>query len=178
MSSFPEVAYIFHVVPFGAGQGSIEWMDIYNDQWLRDTPNGVWWWLVGLFRVCCFRVVKLINPFRFVNSVFWLGSWPENGRFDWLSQGKLLLMSLTEPLCSKCGLFVYLLLHRSWRCFGGYSSYYSAPLARLGIYGLWSKHIKGSKERLFIRTQAHNLQILVVIPFVKLQNDTEATVNG
>ena len=146
--------------------------NIFNDQWLRDTPNGVWWWLVGLFGVCCFRVTKLINPFRFVNSVFWLGSWPENGRFDRLSQGKLLLMSLTWPLCSKCGLFVYLLLHRSWRCFGACSSYNSAPLARLGICGLWSKHIKGSTERLFIRTQTHNLQIFVVIPFVKLHNDT------
>ena len=35
-----------------------------------------------------------------------------------------------------------------------------------------SKHIEGSKERLFIRTQARNLNILGVIPFVKLQNDT------
>ena len=35
-----------------------------------------------------------------------------------------------------------------------------------------SKHIKGSKERLFIMTQTHNLQIVRVIPFVKLQNDT------
>ena len=34
-----------------------------------------------------------------------------------------------------------------------------------------SKHIKGSKEPLFIRTQTHNLQISGVIPFVKLQND-------
>ena len=30
-----------------------------------------------------------------------------------------------------------------------------------------SKHIKGSKERLFIRTQTHNPQIFGVIPFVK-----------
>ena len=30
------------------------------------------------------------------------------------------------------------------------------------------KHIKGSKECLFIRTQTHNLQIFGVIPFVKL----------
>ena len=35
-----------------------------------------------------------------------------------------------------------------------------------------SKHVKGSKERLFIRTQTHDLQIFGVIPFVKLQNDT------
>ena len=35
-----------------------------------------------------------------------------------------------------------------------------------------SKHIKGSKERLFIMTQAHSLQIFGEIPFVKLQNDT------
>ena len=34
-----------------------------------------------------------------------------------------------------------------------------------------SKHIKGSKEHLFIRTQTHNLQILRVIPFVRLQNN-------
>ena len=32
--------------------------------------------------------------------------------------------------------------------------------------------IKGSKERLFITTQTHNLPIFGVIPFVKLQNDT------
>ena len=31
-----------------------------------------------------------------------------------------------------------------------------------------SKHIKGSKERLFIWTQTHTLQIFGVIPFVKL----------
>ena len=30
----------------------------------------------------------------------------------------------------------------------------------------------GSKERLFITTQTHNLQIVGVIPFVKLENDT------
>ena len=35
-----------------------------------------------------------------------------------------------------------------------------------------SKHRKGSKERLFIRTQTHNLPIFGVIPFVKLQNET------
>ena len=35
-----------------------------------------------------------------------------------------------------------------------------------------SKHIEGSKERLFIMTQTHNLQIVGVIPFVTLQNDT------
>ena len=35
-----------------------------------------------------------------------------------------------------------------------------------------TKHMKGSKERLFIRTQTHNLQIFGVTPFVKLQNDT------
>ena len=34
-----------------------------------------------------------------------------------------------------------------------------------------SKHIKGSKERLFIVTQTHSLQMFGVIPFVKLQND-------
>ena len=39
-----------------------------------------------------------------------------------------------------------------------------------------SKHIKDSKERLFIRTQTHNLQIFGVIPFVKLQNNTKTTV--
>ena len=32
--------------------------------------------------------------------------------------------------------------------------------------------MKGSKERLFIMTQTHNLQILGVMPFVKLQDDT------
>ena len=36
------------------------------------------------------------------------------------------------------------------------------------------KHI--NSERLFIRTQTHNLQIFDVIPFVRLQNDTSATV--
>ena len=30
------------------------------------------------------------------------------------------------------------------------------------------KHIKGSKERFFIMTQTHCLQIIGVIPFVKL----------
>ena len=35
-----------------------------------------------------------------------------------------------------------------------------------------SEHIKGSRERLFIRTQTHNLQIFGVIPLFKLQNDT------
>ena len=35
-----------------------------------------------------------------------------------------------------------------------------------------SEHIKGSKERLFIRTQTYNLQIFGVIPLFKLQNDT------
>ena len=34
------------------------------------------------------------------------------------------------------------------------------------------KHIKGSKERLFIGTQTHNLLMFGVIPFVKPQNDT------
>ena len=34
-----------------------------------------------------------------------------------------------------------------------------------------SKHIKDSKERLFIMTQTHNLQIFGVIPFDELQND-------
>ena len=36
-----------------------------------------------------------------------------------------------------------------------------------------SKHIKGSKERLFIRTQTRNLQIFGVFPLVKLQNDAK-----
>ena len=36
-----------------------------------------------------------------------------------------------------------------------------------------SKHIKSSKERLFIMTQTHNLQIFGVIPFVKLINERE-----
>ena len=31
---------------------------------------------------------------------------------------------------------------------------------------------KGSKERLFSLTQTHNLKMFVVIPFVKLQNNT------
>ena len=35
-----------------------------------------------------------------------------------------------------------------------------------------SKHIKRSKERLFITTQTYNLQFLGAIPFVKRQNDT------
>ena len=34
------------------------------------------------------------------------------------------------------------------------------------------KHIKVLKERLFIMTQTRNLQILGVIPFVKLQDNT------
>ena len=34
------------------------------------------------------------------------------------------------------------------------------------------KHITGSKERLFIRTQTHSLQTSGVIHFVKLRNDT------
>ena len=38
------------------------------------------------------------------------------------------------------------------------------------------KHMKGSKERLFIRTQTPNMQIFGKIPFAKLQNDTKATV--
>ena len=37
---------------------------------------------------------------------------------------------------------------------------------------LGSKHIKDSKERLFIMTLTHSQQIFGVIPFVKLQNDT------
>ena len=32
-----------------------------------------------------------------------------------------------------------------------------------------SKHMKGSKERLFIMTQTQNLHIFGVIPFVRLQ---------
>ena len=39
-------------------------------------------------------------------------------------------------------------------------------------YCIRSKHIKLSKERLFLKTQTHNLQIFGVIPFIKLQNDT------
>ena len=35
-----------------------------------------------------------------------------------------------------------------------------------------SKHTKDSKERLFIMTRIHNLQMFGVILFVKLQNDT------
>ena len=35
------------------------------------------------------------------------------------------------------------------------------------------KHIKDSKEHLFIMTQTHNRHILGVIPFVKLQNDKQ-----
>ena len=34
------------------------------------------------------------------------------------------------------------------------------------------ENTKGSKERLFIMTQTHNLQIFGVIPFVMPQNDT------
>ena len=37
---------------------------------------------------------------------------------------------------------------------------------------LGSKHIKGSKERLFVMTQKHNLQTFGEIPFVKLQKTT------
>ena len=36
-----------------------------------------------------------------------------------------------------------------------------------------AKHTKGSKELLFIMTQTHNLHIFGVVPFVKLQNNTE-----
>ena len=36
---------------------------------------------------------------------------------------------------------------------------------------LWSKHMKGSKERLFIMTQTYNLQIFGVISFAKVQNN-------
>ena len=39
-----------------------------------------------------------------------------------------------------------------------------------------SKHMKDSKERLFIMTQTHKLQTFGVIPFIKLQNDTWTTV--
>ena len=39
-----------------------------------------------------------------------------------------------------------------------------------------SRHIKGSKEHLFILTQTHNLKMFGVIPFAKLQNDTSTTV--
>ena len=35
------------------------------------------------------------------------------------------------------------------------------------------QNTKGSKERLFIMTQTHNLHIFGVIPFVKLRNDNE-----
>ena len=58
--------------------------------------------------------------------------------------------------------------------------------ARLGVwdcprflYFYWSlvwicrsRHVKGLKERLFIRTETHYLQMFGVIPFVTLQNDT------
>ena len=40
-----------------------------------------------------------------------------------------------------------------------------------------SKHIKCSKERLFIMSQTHNLHIFGVIPFVKLQNDKKQQFN-
>ena len=36
--------------------------------------------------------------------------------------------------------------------------------------------MKGSKERLFIRTKTHSLKTFGVIPFAKLQNDTYTTV--
>ena len=39
-----------------------------------------------------------------------------------------------------------------------------------------SYHIKGSKERLFIRTQTDSLQIFGVLSFVKLRNNTYTTV--
>ena len=39
-----------------------------------------------------------------------------------------------------------------------------------------AKHMKDSKEHLFIRTQTHSLQIFRVIPFIKQQNDTWTTV--
>ena len=35
-----------------------------------------------------------------------------------------------------------------------------------------SKHIKGSKEHLFVMTQTHSLHIFREIPFVKPQNNT------
>ena len=35
----------------------------------------------------------------------------------------------------------------------------------------WSKHIKGSEERYFIRPK-HNMQIFGVIPLIQLQNHT------
>ena len=38
-----------------------------------------------------------------------------------------------------------------------------------------SKHMKNSKERLLIMTQTHNMQILGIILFVELQNDTLTT---
>ena len=40
---------------------------------------------------------------------------------------------------------------------------------------LSSQTQKGSNERLFIFTRTHSTQILVEIPFVKPQNDTEPT---
>ena len=44
------------------------------------------------------------------------------------------------------------------------------------LLSLQNPHTKGSKEHLFIMTQTYNLQILRVIPFAKLQNDTSTTV--
>ena len=60
--------------------------------------------------------------------------------------------------------------------------YYKSIQVKLDICVFWSLkckfqiYMKGSKERLFMMTQTHNLPILVIIPFVKLQNDMQTTV--
>ena len=41
-----------------------------------------------------------------------------------------------------------------------------------------SKHIKGSKERLFIRTQTHNLQIFGIIPLSSYKTTLLKQLNG
>ena len=64
-----------------------------------------------------------------------------------------------------------LLLQRLSPPFSTPLSPFSTPLSPFST-PLSSKHIKGSKERLFIRTQTHTLQTVGVIPFVRLQNDT------
>ena len=44
-------------------------------------------------------------------------------------------------------------------------------------YKTKSKHIKGSKER-FLLGQKHNLQIVGVIPFIKLKTTLKQQLNG
>ena len=46
------------------------------------------------------------------------------------------------------------------------------------FFSVRSKHIKGYKKMLFIRTKTRSANFRGVIPFVRLQNDTETTVNG